>query len=345
MNSIVVDKAGLLTTIQDSGRQGMRHLGIPWSGSLVPFWQKMANALVGNTLDNSVIECFEGGLAFTVGNAPARIAIVADKQATISVINDSSKEALSAYRSHTIMPGDQVLINNTGNSRLAIIAIAGLDVEKQLGSTSTYSKAGIGGLTGGPLKVGDALPIGTEPTGPHKQCEPNTLPDYQSTEIRVVLGPQDQNFSQAGISTFLESDYTLSTDVDRMGARLDGNVIEHLNDQARDPVSDAIVPGSIQVPGSGLPIVLLSDAHTAGGYPKIATVLSIDLPLFGLQRSGAVFRFKALSIDEAIETTRAQHQSLSRALAAITSVIDNTINSELLLKLNLIDGVIDGRES
>lgn len=344
MNSISVDKAGLLTTIQDNGRQGMRHLGIPWSGSLVPFWQKMANALVGNTLDNSVVESFEGGFAFTVGDTPARIAVVADSQASISVISHSSKEALQVYRSYTIMPGEQVLLTSTGNSRLAIIAIAGLDVEQQLGSTSTYSKAGLGGLSGGPLKAGDVLRIGPEPTGPHKQGEPNALPSYQSPDIRVVLGPQDQNFSQTGIKTFLESDYTLSADVDRMGARLDGNVIEHLNDQARDPVSDAIVPGSIQVPGSGLPIVLLSDAHTAGGYPKIATVLSIDLPLFGLQRAGAVFRFKALSIDEAIQATREQHQSLSRALAAITPVIDNSMNSELLLKLNLIDGVIDGRD-
>jgi biotin-dependent carboxylase-like uncharacterized protein len=344
MNTVVIDKAGLLSTIQDSGRRGMRHLGIPWSGTLVPVWQRMANALVGNELDHSIIECFEGGLEITVRDAPIRLAIMADSQAKMSIGNEDGAEVLQPYRSHIVMPGKRIILSSTGNARLAIIAIAGLQVSKQLGSTSTYAKASLGGISGDPLIAGDVLNIAADNanTDVDKQCKANQLPDYQSNELRVVLGPQDDNFSKAGIQTFLTSDYTLSVDVDRMGARLEGTAIEHRDKKARDPVSDAIAPGSIQVPGSGLPIVLLSDAHTAGGYPKIATVLSIDLPLLGLQRPGAVFRFKALSIDEAIDATRKQHRLMTQAITDVTPVIEQTLSSEVLLKLNLIGGVVDG---
>ena len=347
MNTLAIDKAGLLSTIQDSGRRGMRHLGIPWSGTLVPVWQKMANVLVGNELDHSVIECFEGGLEFTVCDAPIRLAILADSQAKMSIGNEDGTEVLQPYRSYTVMPGKRVVLSSTGNARLAIIAIAGLRIPRQLGSTSTYAKANLGGLSGGPLKAGDVLEIEADnaDADPDKQSNMNRLPDYQSPELRVVLGPQDTNFSKAGIHTFLTNDYTLSVDVDRMGARLEGPAIEHRDENARDPVSDAIVPGSIQVPGSGLPIVLLSDAHTAGGYPKIATVISIDLPLLGLQRPGSVFRFKALSIDEAIDVTRKQHRSVKQAIADVRPVVEQTISTELLLKLNLIGGVVDGKDS
>jgi len=345
MNNVVINNAGLLSTIQDSGRRGMRHLGIPWSGTLVPAWQQAANALVGNELGHSVIECFEGGLSFTITNTPTRLAIMADRHAKISIGNDTHKAVLQPYRSYTVMPGEQIILSSTGNTRLAIIAIAGLHIPSQLGSTATYAKANLGGISGGPLKAGDVLNIAFDNLGQEKQIDANLLPNYETSELRAVLGPQDYNFSETGIHTFLTSDYTLSADVDRMGARLEGPAIEHRDRQARDIVSDAIVPGSIQVPGSGLPIVLLSDAHTVGGYPKIATVLSIDLPLLGLQRPGKTFQFKALSIDEAIDTTRHQHRSIARALAAIKPVIEQTISSEALLKLNLIGGVVSGQDS
>lgn len=347
MNTIVINKAGLLSTIQDSGRRGMRHQGIPWSGTLVPVWQQMANALVGNELGHSIIECFEGGLEFTVYDAPIQLAILADHQAKISIDNANGKTRLQPHRSYTVMPGEQVVLSNTGNARLAIIAIAGLSIPRQLGSTSTYAKAKLGGLSGSPLKVGDVLnvDVNEDAVGPDKQCTIKHLPDYQSHELRVVLGPQEDNFSASGIQNLLTGDYKLSADVDRMGARLEGAAIEHRDKKARDIVSDAIVPGSIQVPGSGQPIVLLSDAHTAGGYPKIATVLSIDLPLLGLQRPGSVFRFKALSIDEAIDATRKEHQTLLNAISDITPLIEHALTSEMLLKHNLIDGVIDAKES
>ena len=270
MHSVTIDKAGLLSTIQDTGRRGLRHLGIPWSGTMVPCWQAVANVLVGNEPEHSVIECFEGGLVFTVGDEPVRIAIAASQQSSIAVGAQQARSTLEPFRSHTIMPGERVTVKSTGNSRLAVIALAGLQIPSQLGSSSTYAKAGLGGLAGSPLQAGDKLRVATKPDGPEIKADQTLLPDYHRHEIRVVLGPQNENFSDAGIQTFLGSDYTLTTDADRMGARFDGAIIEHRDQKARDPISDAIVPGSIQVPGSGLPIVLLSDAHTAGGYPKIA---------------------------------------------------------------------------
>jgi allophanate hydrolase len=342
MNSITIERSGLLSTIQDEGRFNLRHLGIPWSGCMSPAWQKMCNALVGNELNNSVIECWEGGLQFNTGDDSLRIAVAADHDAAITITSDSVTLQLNPFQSYTAPPHSIIKLSNTGGFRHAVIAISGLDVSPQLGSTATYAKAGLGGLNGAALKAGDTLCVGTAQTGAEHTCT-NPLSDaYKSAELRVVLGPQQDLFSDEGIHNLLNSDYTLGTDADRMGVRLAGPQVLHKNEASKNPVSDAIVLGSIQVPATGQPIVLLRDAHTAGGYPKVATVVSIDLPLLGLQRAGSVFQFRAISIDEAIDAVRQQSKDIAAAVNNLKHVLELSLTSETLLSTNLIDGVTNG---
>lgn len=342
MNSITINSSGLLSTIQDDGRFNLRHLGIPWSGCMTPVWQKISNALVGNEFNHSVIECWEGGLQFTTGDNSLRLAVAADLAFVMTIETNSLTIQLNPFQSYTAPPNSIVKLKSTGNFRHAVIAIAELDVPKQLGSSSTYVKASLGGINGAALKVGDNLAVGIAPAGAEHVCT-NPLTDaYNSCELRVVLGPQESHFSHDGVNNLLNSDYTLGSDADRMGVRLSGPAVLHKNAASKDTVSDAIVLGSIQVPGTGQPIVLLRDAHTAGGYPKVATVVSIDLPLLGLQRAGNVFQFRAISIDEAIDFVRQQNIEVDHALEHLKPVVELSLTTETLLSNNLIDGVTNG---
>ena len=340
-------KAGLYSTIQDRGRFGLRHVGIPWSGVLCPAWQAIANALVGNPANAPVIECFEGGLELQSVGEPVCIAVVGDHEAVVKTSLNGGVTLTEPNRTLTLAAGESLLLTSSGRARQAIVAISGICVKEHLGSTSTYAKASLGGLNGSILQAGNEISVdmtsvaGAE-TSTYRRCH---LPDelyYQAREIRAISGPQYDNFSSSGQRTFSSSEFVLSTDVDRMGARFNGAAIEHRDASSKDIVSDAIVPGSIQIPGSGLPIVLLNDAQTAGGYPKIATVISADLPLAGLQRAGATFRFTLVSIDEAIAAKRHTLQCVAQTINSFSPCTRERLDSVTLLQTNLIDGVTDG---
>lgn len=341
--TITVSRAGLLSTLQDRGRFGLRHLGIPWSGCLVPAWQIMGNALVGNAEHSSIIECWEGGLELLAGDEPIRFSLLGHTSLKASLTQGSDTQPLKPFQSYTAAPGSTITLSSTGHWRMAIVAIAGISLASQLGSTSTYGKASLGGLNGSALQAGDKLTVAAAVKSQAElACEDPLNTAYHSANLRIIMGPQQQHFSAQGIHNLTTGNYVLGTDADRMGARLTGPVLEHRDEASRDIVSDAIVPGSIQVPGNGQPIVLLNDAHTAGGYPKIATVISTDLPLLGLQRPGSSFQFEVLSIDQAIQTKKQQIDWVKEALQSIRAVVATTLSNEVLLSNNLIDGVTDG---
>jgi len=346
--TISVLKPGLFSTIQDQGRFGLRHLGIPWAGSLCPAWQEVANALVGNSGNVPVIECFEGGLQLRAEGGDVLLAVVGSHTAVIKTGSTSGSVDVAANRAVTLCAGDIFQLTSTGDARHAVVAIAGVSVDDHLGSTSTYAKAALGGIGGTNLQTGQALHItqGTRCTSStpfvEQQCDLPAELRYQNNCLRVIAGPQFDHFSEAGVRTFLDTDYELGVEADRMGVRLQGATIEHRDAKSRDIVSDAIVPGSIQVPGAGLPIVLLNDAHTAGGYPKIATVISSDLPLLGVQRPGAGFRFKLVDMDEAIAASARIRELTEQTIRTFTRCVKLTLDSQTLLALNLIDGVTDG---
>lgn len=342
-----VVRAGLLSTIQDKGRFGLRHLGIPWAGALCPAWQAISNSLVGNSADSPVIECFEGGLQLQACGQSVHLAIVGCESSLIKKDDGQTEQFFRANRTLTLAAGESLHLSSTGSSRHTLIAVAGINVSEHLGSSSTYAKASLGGLDGKILRAGDEIqtdqPVTTSNvTRPDQQCHLSDELRYEATELRAIAGPQFDHFSRAGIESFLSSQYELGSEADRMGVRLVGSAIAHRDSSAKDIVSDAILPGSIQVPGTGQPIVLLNDAHTAGGYPKIATVISSDLPLLGVQRAGAKFRFKLIGIDEAIAIKVHSKNLIRECVTTFTPCVRNELDTQTLMSSNLIDGVTDG---
>jgi len=345
--TLEVVRAGLLSTIQDKGRFGLRHLGIPWAGALCPAWHIVANALVGNAAEAPVIECFEGGLQLQACCQSIRLAIVGCESAILKTGNDAAWKRYPPNRTLTLAAGESVHLSSTGSSRHIVIAVSGINIRTHLGSSSTYAKASLGGLYGESLTSGDQIPISQADSAAKAkradlQCHLPTELRYLSTQLRAIAGPQFDHFSSAGVNAFLESNYEISSEADRMGVRLNGPVIEHRDSKSKDIVSDAIVPGSIQIPGTGKPIVMLNDAHTAGGYPKIATVISSDLPLLGIQRAGSPCQFKLIDINEAIAIKGQIHTLIDQCIGTFTPCIVNELDTQTLLSFNLIDGVTDG---
>jgi len=311
----------------------------------------LANTLVGNPTDTPVIECHEGGLELAVHDQTAFIAVLGDAK-VVSVRTNSQAQTLEPWTTHAVAPGSSITIKSSGRYRLCVLAIAGFRPAQHLASASTYVRASLGGIEGRALQCADELPVATPMAlEPGVCCEPfipvdekSASPLDQAISLAAVPGPQLDAFSEAAINNFFNEEYTLSRDADRMGARLHGPVLEHKSASARDIVSDAIVPGSVQVPGNGQPIVLLADAHTAGGYPKIATVVSSELAKLALYRTGQRFVFKKVDAEAAVLLTREHHANVTRAAGALHKSANVSIDPSLLIQNNLIDGVVNARE-
>ena len=217
-------------------------------------------------------------------------------------------------RSHLLKRGQVLRVGMVEGSSTAYLAVAGgFALPPFMGSLSTYARAGIGGFEGRKLAAGDALPLKLDQAPAGDERKLGAPFDYGSGPIRVVWGPQDDYFSEAGRQTFVTSEYRVSKEADRMGIRFEGPTIEH--SKGADIISDGIGPGAIQVPGAGLPIVLLADRQTVGGYSKIATVASVDLPRLGRLLPGRTVRFAAVTVEEAEALRREQEARLARAIA------------------------------
>lgn len=330
---------GLQATVQDLGRRGYQALGVPVCGALDPAALRLANCLVGNDEAAAGLECRLLGPAFTIVGGPIRLAL-AGAEADIRVEVGGEIATYPAWRSFDVPDGAIVRIGALRHSGCAVLAVAGgLAVPVVLGSRSTDLKGGFGGYRGRALLTGDVLPVhGARPEGPCLE-----LPDPPSLAfggtLRVVLGPQASAFSTAGIATFLNTPYRVSREADRMGMRLEGEPLAFAT--GADIVSDGIATGSIQVPGSGLPIVLLADHQTIGGYAKIATVISADLPAAGRLLPGAVVRFAAVEVPEAEAARRALENDMARRMGRVSPVRERaSIDTAALYGTNLISGVV-----
>ncbi len=333
--------AGAYASIQDRGRPGFRRVGVPASGVLDPALMQIANALAANPGDHPVVECYDGGQCFAAVGAPVRIAVAGP--ARLEMISAEQRRPLAPWRSVTLAAGERLRVVSIGPGRLAMIAIRGLKLVPIMGSCSTYPRAALGGLAGRALRAGDQLPVATEPTTEHdlELCEPWLTED---APVRIVPGPQLDYFGDAGLATLLANDYRIGTASDRMGIRLEGPLIVHLPGMGREIVSDAIVPGAIQVPGNGQAIALLADAQTAGGYPKIATIVSADLGRTAGKRPGDRIRFAAVNAAEGVAAARDRAQHLAKALQRIrprSPDAGRTIDIDALYRANLVSGVVD----
>jgi len=309
MSHVLVHDAGPLTTIQDLGRPGYLRVGIPASGPMDRDAFVIANRLVNNPDGAAGLECTLLGprLEFTDDRVVALTG--ADMGATLN-----GAEA-PGWQSFHVKAGDVLKLGAAGVGVRGYVAISGgIDTPPALGSRATYLRGQLGGLEGRALRKGDRLPLGASPPSRLARVAAGRRPDYSGEpEIRVVLGPQDDRFTHAGLTAFLEGPYELLPQSDRMGGRLKGPVVEH--SRGHDIISDGVPLGGIQVVGDGQPIVLLVDRQSTGGYTKVATVCSFDIGCLGQLRPGRRLRFRRVSVPEA-------HGLLSARRAEMESAVE-----------------------
>jgi biotin-dependent carboxylase-like uncharacterized protein len=337
--SLRVIAPGLSTTVQDVGRMGWQRLGIPVSGALDRVALAAANVVVGNSAGTAAFECLYQGPTFEVEADSARIAI-AGAGASLEVAdgNGGALRRGSALESVALRRGERAKVLITSQAVSAYLAVeGGLLVPEVLGSRSTYVRARLGGFEGRALKSGDAVPIQPAATARDEQ-RLRDVPLAPARELRIVLGPQDDHFTPAAIEALLRRPFKIAPTSDRMGLRLVGPRLEHA--KGFDIASDGTVTGAIQVPGDGQPIILLADRQTTGGYPKIATVISADLPSLGRSGPGAEVTFRAVSVAEAEAARRALDEAIARWPQRLEAV-GGDLDARRLLDLNLISGVAD----
>lgn len=339
MNALAVVDPGTLATLQDLGRTGYQRFGVTPAGAMDECSLRIANLLVGNDPGEAAVEFTLSGGTWQVEADVCRLAVAGGE---FPVTIDGRHAA--AYCTHTLKRGQRLVIGRAAAGARGYIAVAGgFDVSPVLGSRSTHVRSGLGGLDGGPLKAGDSLPLRAADgfDGPDVWLTADLWPGLHET-VRVVLGPQEDLFTDAGIETFLTYPYRVLPQSDRMGYRLDGPPIAHAGDY--NIVSDGIARGSVQVVGNGQPIILLSDRQTTGGYAKIATVISADLPVLAQRRPGDTIRFEVVHLDEA-ETERALMMGMIEGLRDLFRPVGSPEHeTRHLLEINLIDGVVNGQD-
>ncbi|MGO4523887.1 biotin-dependent carboxyltransferase family protein [Microvirga sp. 2MCAF35] len=333
MTDLVVKSCGPMTSLQDRGRLGYQGFGVSPSGAMDRRALAMANVLVGNAPETAAIEFVNLGGAFTCEGGDLHVAL-AGAGGSFSI----DGTPVAPQTSVLLKEGQVLEVGHPRTGTFAYLAVAGgFAVEPELGSLSFHLRSRLGGLKGSPLKAGDRLPGRSEAQDREAmQLAADVL--EESGPIRVMLGPQDDYFTPETIRLFLESEFTISPQADRMGFQLTGPRLEHA--KGFNIVSDGIVDGHIQVPGSGQPIVLMRDRQTAGGYPKIATVISADLARFAQMRPGSAVRFRAVERDEALAAARRLKDWMASLPSGLTPV-RFALTTEHLLSRNLIGGTVD----
>lgn len=304
--SIVVKTPGLLTIIQDGGCYGYQQYGVAPVGPMDQraFW--LGNLLAGNDKNESALEITMLGPQLQF-NAPATIAVTGgDLQPTCN------GEPLPMYCAINLAAGDVVSFTGPRQGCRAYLAVyGGFAVPAVMGSKSTQLKGQVGGFEGRKLQSGDVLPLCREgqtlPDADGRFMAPEHYPGGDIS-IAVLLGPQKDAFTDDGMKTFLSQPYTVGLEFDRMGYRLEGPAIGHTGEPGI--ISDGTCFGSVQVPGSGMPIVMMADHATVGGYTKIATVLSTELPKIAQSKTGDRFWFHATDIGSAQDAYIRQQEEL-----------------------------------
>lgn len=311
-------RAGLLTTIQDLGRPGHRALGVASGGALDPLALAVANRLVGNDVGAATIEITMGPCAVRFTRATVVSLAGADCRA------DLDGTPVWSWWRFPVAKGQTLTLRPARFGMRTYLAVAGgIDVPLQLDSRSTDITAGFGGFDGRALHDGDKLATGK----PHDTIShasalgvrpPLWLSDPIAHRIRVLPGPEYDDFSAASHKLFWENPWQVTPNSNRMGYRLEGQEpLTRKKNRQHDLVSHGVVPGVVQVPPSGQPIILLADAQTTGGYPKIGTVISADLWRLGQARLGSTVYFSECTAAEAREALREQLRYLEQVERAL----------------------------
>ena len=301
---------GILTTIQDLGRYGFSQFGVPPSGALDAFSLRVSNLLAGNGESEACLEITLMGLR-----------IRALKEVVIAITGGDLSPALNGeplemWRTHLLVQDDVITFRKVrAGCRAYLSAAGGFVVTKIMGSSSTYLSGKFGGLEGRPLRRGDVLctPSGLSSLDKLGLRFPNDWIPSPEKEVllRIIPGPQDHHFTKEGFRTLTSSSYQVTPQCDRMGVRLEGPKIERRSDVEESIISEGLISGAIQVPGDGKPIIILTELVT-GGYTKIATIISTDLPRVAQLKPGDRVKLKLVSIEEANHLLKEQEERLKK---------------------------------
>ena len=308
MEILEVIQPGLYTTVQDRGRFGYLQFGIPLSGVMDVYAYQVSNLLVGNEINAAVLEATVIGPVLNILEDGVMAITGADLSAHL---NDSP---FPLWESVAVKKGDKVSFKMPKKGCRAYIAVGGgIDVPLVMGSRSTYVVGKIGGIEGRPLVAKDLIGKGKNFGIPGRRVPPEFIPVYSnSPTLRVLLGPQDNYFSE-GVQIFLDSEFKISTKADRIGYRLEGPVIPHKEGVEKSIISEPGIPGGVQVPADGQPIIFLLE-QTVGGYTKIASVISTDIGLVGQAKTGDRVRFKSVGLGEAYRLVAEERERIEKLI-------------------------------
>ena len=321
---------GLLATVQDTGRRGHQHEGIPVAGAMDDVALRVANLLVGNEENAAAMEC-------TLVGPTVRF----DEHILIALTGgdlgiSANGTPLPLWRPICLPAGATMSAASAVRGCRGYIAVAGgFDVPRVLGSRSTYLRAALGGTDGHAVRRGDVLPIGTPSelsrriatavsnaagrdrvAVAHWAASPALIPFYASSSvIRVVEGEHTKLLTAASIEELWNAEFRVGAQSDRMGYRLEGVSLELSG--PKELLSEAVAFGTVQLPPNGNPIILMADRQTTGGYPRIGEVATVDLPLLAQLRPGDRLRFRPIPIEEAQRLYVAREANIAQARAAV----------------------------
>lgn len=314
MDTFLVITPGSFTTVQDKGRFGYQQVGIPVSGVLDAFACRVANLLVGNPEGSAVLE------STIVG---PQLAVLKEADIALTGARMDAKlnyKPVERWQTIRVKPGDMLAFQQVKSGCRGYLAVSGgFEVPKVMGSRSTYFGGKIGGYGGRPLKKGDILQRGSGSLleAPRHLAD-KWIPRYpDQINLRTVAGPQDDHFDE-GLATLFQSEYMVTPKADRMGYRLQGPPIKHKANVPQSIISEPTMPGGIQIPADGQPIILLVE-QTVGGYTKIATVLSTDLPKIAQAVPGDSIKFESVTLEKAHTLYREHEQRVAEIAASLAN--------------------------
>jgi antagonist of KipI len=303
-----VIEPGAFTTIQDLGRIGFRKLGVPLSGGLDSFSLRVANWLVGNHENCACIETTFLGPRLVVLSE----SLIALAGADVPVLLNGCEQ--DVWSSFLVRPGDTLIFKPVTRGLRSYIAVSGgIDCPVAMGSRSTYLAGGIGGMSGKALRTGDTIcakhpDLLSHPRSVHQEFIPKI---GSPVSVRGILGPQEDHFDKEGFRTFFDSSFQVTVDSNRMGYRLEGPRIDFRAGMASGILSEPCLPGNVQIPPDGQPIILLNE-QTVGGYAKIATIINCDLDLIAQTRPGDKIKFERISLETAHHLSRLEKRRLEK---------------------------------
>jgi len=332
-HSLEITDPGMAVAVQDRGRFGLRRFGVPVAGALDPTLLACANALLGNPPEAAGLELLVSGPTLKATAGSVAVALAGEVSAQRIGV-DGTTSPVKPWTAIVLISGETLRVGPPRKGIAYLAVSGGIQSEPLLGSRATYRRAGLGGF----LEKGGSLPC----------AAPGALHQgknwaWESGPIRVLPGPQDDHFPEASLDLLERQSFKVGPASDRMGLRLSGETPLSHTDKGAEIATDGVVPGVIQVPGDGQPIVLLADGQTTGGYAKIATVIAADLPRLGHLRPGDAVTFKRVARDEARQALKDRQAAFARWCASLTGAAGQ-IDQAALYRANLISGAVSGQE-